>query len=405
MKFAVVLLLALATWLPRAEAQRAHVVRSGDTIAKIARRYRVSPSNLMAANRMKKSARIRPGQVLDVPAAGVVYVRPGQTLSRIAKKNRCSVVALAKANRLRPSSHLKVGQRLYLPGFSGGRSARKQDWGPPSEPGIVDIRRRDRRAKIRLMDNQGRVSEKGLRQLGDLMQRLAEDKGRTAHPKLAWLVAKISDHFGGRPISLVSGFRDARGFTRETSQHISGRAMDVRVQGVPNRALWDYCRSLAGAGCGYYPRSTFVHVDARERRTQWVDWSRPGKRPRYGNLRGPRRRRRGRRGRGGIPWPKIAERIPEHVELVRDDVPDNLLANNQAPAGSQRTKTEVAAETVPPESNTSSEAATDASPNDGAPMPSPSLGEDSDPKHTDSQNVDSKKQRRTEQVHESSDSR
>ena len=41
---------------------------------------------------------------------------------------------------------------------------------------------------------------------------------------------------------------------------------------------------LSDTGCGYYPRSTFVHVDVRAQAAQWVDWSRPGRRPRYGNL-------------------------------------------------------------------------------------------------------------------------
>jgi hypothetical protein len=39
-----------------------------------------------------------------------------------------------------------------------------------------------------------------------------------------------------------------------------------------------------------------VHVDVREQAAQWVDWSRPGRRPAYGNLRGPWRRACRRRG-------------------------------------------------------------------------------------------------------------
>ena len=59
--------------------------------------------------------------------------------------------------------------------------------------------------------------------------------------------------------------------------------MDFRVQGVSNRAVRDYCRTFVATGCGYYPRSVFVHMDTRDESAQWVDWSRPGERPRYGS--------------------------------------------------------------------------------------------------------------------------
>jgi hypothetical protein len=128
------------------------------------------------------------------------------------------------------------------------------------------------------------------------MRRHEEDRAELPHPRLVRLLAAISDHFGGRDLVLVSGRRDAVGFTQETSRHVSGSATDIRVDGIPRRALWDFCRSLSSTGCGYYPRSTFVHVDVRDRAAQWVDWSRPGRRPQYGNLTGPWRRACMRRG-------------------------------------------------------------------------------------------------------------
>ncbi|HEY2513991.1 MAG TPA: hypothetical protein VGI39_24155, partial [Polyangiaceae bacterium] len=33
--------------------------------------------------------------------------------------------------------------------------------------------------------------------------------------------------------------------------------------------------------CGYYPNSTFVHMDVREKSAFWIDFSRPGEPPRY----------------------------------------------------------------------------------------------------------------------------
>jgi hypothetical protein len=165
------------------------------------------------------------------------------------------------------------------------------------------------------------------------MRRRDEDPPELPHPRLPALLAAISDHFGGREIHIVSGRRRAEGYTRESSRHVSGRATDIRVRGVPRREVWDFCRSLGHTGCGYYPRSTFTHVDVRDRSGQWVDWSRPGRRPRYGSLRGPYRRRirrgrrRGRWTRGRPETERVTRRVtrPDAVPL---EVP--LTADAQA---------------------------------------------------------------------------
>jgi hypothetical protein len=36
------------------------------------------------------------------------------------------------------------------------------------------------------------------------------------------------------------------------------------VQGIPNAALFSFCRTLDDVGCGFYPNSKFVHVDVRK---------------------------------------------------------------------------------------------------------------------------------------------
>lgn len=69
---------------------------------------------------------------------------------------------------------------------------------------------------------------------------------------------------------VISGYRSpatnealraqGRGVAKR-SLHMQGRAMDVRLQGVPTSVLRQYFRQLALGGVGYYPRSDFVHVD------------------------------------------------------------------------------------------------------------------------------------------------
>ena len=47
----------------------------------------------------------------------------------------------------------------------------------------------------------------------------------------------------------------------EHSQHLLGKAIDIRLQGYSTLALSKHARSLARGGVGYYQSSDFVHVD------------------------------------------------------------------------------------------------------------------------------------------------
>lgn len=278
-----VALLGIVCWgAAPVAAQRTHTVQSGQSMSRIARRYHVNLWDLALANRMQPTAMLRPGQSLTVPSPNTTYVRAGQTLSHIAREHDCEVDELRRLNRIHGG--LRVGRRIILPGYEAAESATPREWGTPEAPGVVQIRRRNGVMSLRLLDEERRVTREGLVALADLMRRNEDDAVELPHPRVALLLAAISDHFGGREIVLVSGRRGAGGYTRETSRHTQGRATDIRVTGVPRRQIWDYCRTLAHTGCGFYPRSTFVHVDVRAQAAQWVDWSRPGRRPRYGNL-------------------------------------------------------------------------------------------------------------------------
>jgi hypothetical protein len=97
--------------------------------------------------------------------------------------------------------------------------------------------------------------------------------------RLIGLIADVSDEFGGRPIRIVSGYREVS--YAPDSKHKVGQAFDFSVPGVPNDALRDFLRSLPDVGVGYYPNSTHVHLDVRDKPTYWVDYSRPGDHPLY----------------------------------------------------------------------------------------------------------------------------
>ncbi len=94
----------------------------------------------------------------------------------------------------------------------------------------------------------------------------------------------VSEHFAkaGVPtkVSIISGSRPSSA----GSYHASGRAMDFRIDGVKNEDVVAFCKTLTDTGCGYYPNSSFVHVDVRDPGTghvTWIDASGPGEAPRY----------------------------------------------------------------------------------------------------------------------------
>src|SRR5262249_41246240 len=101
------------------------------------------------------------------------------------------------------------------------------------------------------------------------------------HPRLLWALQKIADSFPRRVIYVFSGYRPKTTAKKGShhSQHGEGRAMDISVVGVPNAELFKFCHTLDDVGCGYYPNSKFVHVDARRPGTGhafWIDTSAPG---------------------------------------------------------------------------------------------------------------------------------
>ena len=264
-----------------AHAQRKHTVQQGQTLGAIAKRYRVSVTNLAAANRLKKTSNLRVGQVLRVPPKGVVYVYPGQTLTGIAQLNKVTVKALASANGLKPGSTLRVGQRLQLPGYSASAKASKAR--KTILNGLVTLERpaSQETLRVRLFDKTGKPDPKSRARLARFLRDREGDEVKRPHTRLLRVLAYLADHFNGRTIVVVSAYRSEKNGNNGSSRHSSGEAIDIRIEGVPNEVLRDYCLTLSKVGVGYYPRSSFIHVDIRSEAVYWVDWSRPGEPPLY----------------------------------------------------------------------------------------------------------------------------
>lgn len=107
-----------------------HRVRSGETLAAIARKYHTSPQKIANANNLNRKYFIRAGQKLkiplrrssgdntytakaSVPSNGKYLVKRGDTLWLIARKFNTDTKTLQQINNLR-STNLKAGQVLLV---------------------------------------------------------------------------------------------------------------------------------------------------------------------------------------------------------------------------------------------------------------------------------------------------
>lgn len=121
------LLLAVVFWASLAQAE-VYRVKNGDTLGKIAGKYRVSVSRLKTWNGLK-SSHIYVGQKLQINPKGKTkntavnknytlrkdyyVVRKGDSLSKIAVRTHTTVNNLVKLNHLK-STTVRPGQRLLI---------------------------------------------------------------------------------------------------------------------------------------------------------------------------------------------------------------------------------------------------------------------------------------------------
>ncbi len=94
-----------------------YVVRSGDTLAKIAEMFDVSVNTILWANDMTKSSTLRAGQTLVIlPISGVMHtVVKGDTLNTIAKKYGGDLSEIASFNDMKVTDKLAIGDTVMIP--------------------------------------------------------------------------------------------------------------------------------------------------------------------------------------------------------------------------------------------------------------------------------------------------
>lgn len=137
--------------LPAKKLYTMHKVKKGETVSAIAKKYGVSPFDILQANSLSKKYRIYPGDYLKIPGyadSGTgrklsaksekpnninqgnkvassdnpakkeslrYQVRPGDTLTEIANKFKTDVSTLGQVNGIRDSDEIKVGDTIKIP--------------------------------------------------------------------------------------------------------------------------------------------------------------------------------------------------------------------------------------------------------------------------------------------------
>ena len=154
--------------VPRSEryaeqtVEKRYRVQRGDTVSKIAQRFRVKESELVSLNGLRSRHHIRVGQVLEIPGRGggvaarapsrtarsapepapsdgVYRVQKGDSLGKIAARFGVSERDLQAKNEIRNRNQIQPGQVLQIPG--GARTASPD--ARPGSGGVYTVRQGD----------------------------------------------------------------------------------------------------------------------------------------------------------------------------------------------------------------------------------------------------------------------
>ncbi|UAK23032.1 DUF882 domain-containing protein [Sphingomonas nostoxanthinifaciens] len=118
--------------------------------------------------------------------------------------------------------------------------------------------------------------DQGLAELNHGLRDWRNNEVTQMDPALMLLLAGVRDKLGLAPqarLDLISGYRSpqtnaslrARGGEHtgvaSKSQHMLGKATDIRMPGVALETLRSAALSMQAGGVGYYPKDGFVHMD------------------------------------------------------------------------------------------------------------------------------------------------
>jgi len=180
---------------------------------------------------------------------------------------------LGRVDRRQAKHHGKrVGKMLGWPVPDQDLLAEKPE--PPSgHLRIYSLNYKDE-ADVNIYNSDGSFNVQALAEINHIFKCRRSGLEHEIDTRLVTILSHVYDHFGGKRIELLSGYRFQR---RTTSNHFHGAAADIRIPGIDPRKIRSYVETLdaGGMGVGWYPRVGFVHVDVRQPPSyRWIDYSR-----------------------------------------------------------------------------------------------------------------------------------
>jgi uncharacterized protein YcbK (DUF882 family) len=192
------------------------------------------------------------------------------------------VAPLAFAQPSKPAAKPVVTKSATKSG--GTKTAAKSAKKPPKNAPVLLVHiNRHEEMPLRLRDGQGRPVKGLQRRFERFLRCHHTNKQHAINPRLMRLLYQTGKHWPGKRVEVVSGYRHPTVAKNPRSPHMQGQACDFRVEGVKAAELRDYLRrTFEKVGVGYYPNSSFVHLDVRKDRSAfWIDYSGPGERAVY----------------------------------------------------------------------------------------------------------------------------
>jgi len=267
------LLLSFSLPIDSREPRKTHVVKSGDSIARISDFYGVSQRDLRELNKLGSKTSIRLGQTLRIPnvlrVPGKPYqIQQGDSLATIAKKHKCSAKDIALANKITPKSALQTGRTLVIPNPCNSHKKNATSFKQSRRIQFLRVLTGESE-RLRLYYKSGKINRNSVQKLSYLARyRHGKQPVKRLNSRLIQMIQQVAEKFPNATVEIISGYRPQS--TGNETQHAFGRALDFRLSGVSPKKVFNFCKSLPLSGCGYYPNDGFVHMDAREKNVAWI---------------------------------------------------------------------------------------------------------------------------------------
>jgi len=117
----------------------------------------------------------------------------------------------------------------------------------------------------------GEYIPEALTEINEFLRDFRNGEVAVIDPQLLDLIADIRDELGSDgTYEVVSAYRSSEtnamlrrrsGGVARNSQHLLGRAIDVRLSDVETARLRNAALAMQRGGVGYYAKSNFVHID------------------------------------------------------------------------------------------------------------------------------------------------